>query len=203
MSTVQDARKVLTDAEGQLRQLIERGLREQRYADVAEIAGLAQGVARLLQGHGTTAGDAAVGLVAGSSRSATPAPARKAAGKQTKPEFPRFERDGDKLVKVGWSKKNKSAYEHRAPREAVIAFVRHLSGSVPEGKVFVVEDLLPVPDVANNGELPAYQVYLALAWLRTTGVVEKKGRDGYVVRRGGLGNGALDKFWAELPARTA
>lgn len=203
MGTIRDARRVLADAEGHLRQLIEDGLKEQRYSDVAEIAGLAQGVARLLQGHTATANAEAAAAQSSTPYPPQAAPVRKAAGKPAKADYPRFERDGNKLVKVGWSKKNKSAYEHRAPKEAVIAFARHLSGSVPDGKLFVVEDLLPVPDVANGGELPAYQVYLALAWLRSTGAVDKKGRDGYVLRRGALGDGALERLWAGLPARSA
>lgn len=204
MGTIQDARGVLSGAERSLRQLMESALREQRYVDIAEIAGLADGVTRLLQGraveHVLPAPLPAASIVDGRQQSeVTP----KKSAKSTKSEYPHFECDGDKLVKIGWSKKNKAAYEHRAPREAVIAFARHLTGSVIEGKVFVVEELLPVPDVANGGEIPAYQVYLTLAWLREVGAVVKKGRDGYVLRRGGLANGALDKFWASLPARVA
>lgn len=206
MDTVFEARQILVAAQGQLRQLIERGVREQRYAEVAEVAGLAQGVASLLQGRLAPASkDAPPALTEQPKRGGASAPvlSRGSAARTGKPNYPRFERDGDKLVKVGWSKKNKAAYEHRAPREAVIAFARHLSGSVQAGKLFAVEDLLPVPDLAGGGELPAYQVYLALAWLRQVGAIDKRGRDGYVLRQSGLNDAMLDEHWARLPVRPA
>jgi hypothetical protein len=205
MGTIQDARGVLSTAESSLLQLMESALREQRYGDVAEIAGLADGIARLLQGRPLEQPPLHPSPIPFTMSmpvsSGTPAP--KSTAKSPKSQYPRFERDDDKLVKIGWSKKNKATYEHRAPHEAVIAFARHLSRNVTEGKVFAVEDLLPVPDVANGGEIPAYQVYLTLAWLQHVGAVAKKGRDGYVLRRGGLGNGTLDSFWASLPTRSA
>ena len=204
MGTIQDARGVLANAEASLRQLMESALREQRYVDVAEIAGLADGVARLSQGRAFEQPppvQTVASPVAGISTQGGSSPMK--IGKLRRNGYPRFECDGGKLVKIGWSKKNTAAYEHRAPREAVVAFVRQLSGSVAEGKVFAVEDVLPVPDLANGGEIPAYQVYLTLAWLRDVGAIAKKGRDGYLLRRGGLANGALEKFWASLPARTA
>lgn len=197
MGTIQDARNILTDAEVQLRQLIERGLREQRYEDIAEIAGLAQGIAQLLRVRVPAHCESAI-----STPRASPASTKNMPAKPARTGYPRFERDGDRLVKVGWSKKNKSSYEHRAPKDAVIAFARHLLGSVSEGKPFVVESLLPVPDVVSGGELPAYQVYLVLAWFRREGIVEKKGRDGYVLRGGSLDNDVMDKIWSGLPERS-
>jgi hypothetical protein len=206
MGNIQDARGILSDAETSLRQLMESALREQRYADVGEIAGLADGIARLLQGRigaqqqvPQTSPVTAMANIPVTASSLVP----RRSSKSPTSEYPRFERDDDKLVKIGWSKKNKATYEHRAPHEAIIAFGRHLSGNVTEGKVFAVEDLLPVPDVANGGEIPAYQVYLMLAWLQHVGAIAKKGRDGYVLRRGGLGIGTLDSFWASLPTRIA
>lgn len=203
MGTVHDARRILAGTEASLRQIMEAALREQRYGDVGEIAPLADGVARL-QGRVTEPQILQISQVAPppSSPASSSGPIAQPR-KSHKSEYPRFERDDDKLVKIGWSKKNKATYEHRAPREAVTAFTRHVSANVPEGKVFAVEDLLPVPDVANGGEIPAYQVYLTLAWLQHVGAVAKKGRDGYVLRRDGLGNGTLDSFWASLPIRSA
>ena len=202
MGTIQEAMGVLAAAEGSLRHLIEQAMREQRYSDVAKVAGLADGVSRLLQERLLEVGEAE------EERESTPRAAvlsakKRVDGKSRKEEYPHFVREGDKLVKIGWSKKNKSSYEHKAPREAVIAFTRHLTGSVQDGKVFVIENLLPVPDVGNGGELPAYQVYVTLAWLRQAGVIQKKGRDGYVLRRGGLGDGAIDKLWTSLSVRAA
>ena len=130
-------------------------------------------------------------------------PARTAAKKTTKKAgYPRYERSGDKLVKVGWSKKHKDQYEHRAPRAAVIAVARQLSGQVKANEVFEVPDILPVAD-PSGGEVPSYQVYLVLGWLRDAGAIEKKGRDGYVLRDGSIGGEGLDRLWGSLKVQAA
>lgn len=202
MGTIQTARQVLVDAETRLRQMMEGALREQRYDHVAEIAGLAQGVSRVLQSQVTRDSRELSTLTEPHGLRASVAPLstkRPTRAKSRTVSYPKFERDGDRLVKIGWSKKNKSSYEHRATKDGVYALVRHLVGSVTAGELFLVEDLLPIPDGGDGGELPAYQVYLILAWLRLSGAVEKKGRDGYVFRRGDLDDDTLEELWAKLP----
>ena len=82
----------------------------------------------------------------------------------------------------------------------MLRFAEHLGGQTTSGKTFVMEDLLPVHDNAGE-EIPSYQIYLALAWLRHTGAVEKKGRDGYVLRNSELSDGGFEEYWATLPMR--
>lgn len=204
MGTIEDARQVISNAEGALRELIQQGLKEQRYAEIVEVAAMADGIARLLQGRRVAFAEAVEDSTAFGGRDSGPQLKKPQAMRgRPRPDYPRFERDGDRLVKIGWSKKNRESYEHRASREVVIAFARHLSGNVSEGKAFAVEDLIPVPDISKGGEIPAYQIYLTLAWLRQAGAVEKKGRDGYLLRRGALTDTALDRLWKDLPARSA
>ncbi len=192
---------VVRDAELKLREMIEQATREQRYADIAAVAAIAEGLSRVSPRRREIERPAAVRadnsrLLNGSRGSV----AKASTG--SKKQFPRFEREGDRLIKIGWSKKGKTEYEHRAPREAVVAFVRHLTSRVKLGQVFAVEDLLPSPD-AGGGELPAYQVYLTLAWLRRSGAIEKKGRNGYVLRSDLLMDGDLNELWDALPTRSA
>lgn len=197
MSTIQDAKRLLAETETVLRGLMGKALREQRYADVAQMAGLADGLARLLSGQ---APQALTGLEQLDIPQARPRISKKVSvsTKNEKSKYPYFVRDGDRLVKVGWSKKNKKSYEHRVPLEAVIAFVRHLTSSVEDGKVFAIEDLLPVSDPANDGEIPAYQIYVSLAWLRDVGAIQKRGRDGYTIRRQALVSNEIEKYWDGL-----
>lgn len=195
MSTIAEARAVLVEAEAALRRLMEEGIRQHRYGDVAAIAALTEGLTQLLNGPSRQEGTQATAPK-------HEVPARTPSKSKTKPEYPRFERDGDKLVKIGWSKKHKDQYEHRAPREAVIGVARHLARQVKVGQVFEVESLFPVPDSANR-EIPAYQVYLTLAWLRTEGAVDKKGRDGHVLRDPSIAAGGFDKLWERVPIRAS
>lgn len=112
--------------------------------------------------------------------------------------YPRFIRSGDLLIKVGWSKKTRKEYQHKAPYTAVEAFAGHLLKHTRDGKPFTMEDLMPIPDEANGGELPGYQAYLVLAWLRSNEAVAKQGREGYVANHAMLGEKALSQSWQAL-----
>lgn len=192
---------MLSEAETSLHRLMEQGLKEHRYADVAQVADLADGLARLLRGEVLPTKR----WLASTAPEATEAKRPATTTKKTEPraekrEYPRFEREGDRLIKIGWSKKRREQYEHRAPRDAVLAFIRHLASHAQEGQVFAMEDVLPVPDF-SGGEVPAYQAYLTLAWLQHAGAVEKKGRDGYSLLGGSLADDGFAKLWADVPAR--
>ena len=71
-----------------------------------------------------------------------------------------------------------------------------------EAKVFDIEGLLPVQDGAGE-DIPGYQIYVVIAWLREAGVIEKKGRDGYVIRDKSVLSGELNDLWESLRARSA
>lgn len=112
--------------------------------------------------------------------------------------YPRFIRSSDLLIKVGWSKKTRKEYQHKAPYTAVEAFAGHLLKHTRDGKPFTMEDLMPIPDDANGGELPGYQAYLVLAWMRSSDAVAKQGREGYVANHAMLGEKALSQAWEAL-----
>lgn len=199
MEPLQRAYKVLGDAERELRKLITQAMEAQKYDHVGQIARLAEGLAEL-QG----------GKLAGSHQAVEQKPRptanrlRAKSSKSTtksKGAYPRFEREGDKLIKVGWSKKAREEYEHRAPRSAALAFVKHVDAHTEKGTVFTIDELWPVLDAAGE-ELPSYQVYLALAWLRHAGAVEKQGRDGYAMPNGTLDADGLNALWDSLPTRS-
>jgi len=99
------------------------------------------------------------------------------------------------IVKVGWSKKARKEYQHKAPRSVAFAFADHLRKHTRDGKLFRMEDILPVPDPVNDGELPGYQVYLVLAWLRSLDIVQKQGRDGYTANHAALSEKHQAKLW--------
>mgnify|MGYP006983099211 CR=1 FL=1 len=191
-----------------MRGLMARALNEQRYHDVAAVAPLAEGVAKLIRGETLDQpgklGDSAAIMVNRVEPEQQPATLDTVAAlkqkKSTGDDYPRFERDGDKLVKVGWSKKDRREYEHRAPRSAVFAVAATLSSQGRPGKVFSMESILPVKGSAGE-EIPSYQAYLALAWFRHTGAVEARGKDGYAVAGGSLATDALTSAWDNLPQK--
>lgn len=200
----EQAYAILADAKTALRAIIERELDAGRYGDVAKVARIAECVAELADYPPEPATpEKAVHGPTPRSAGRSDRTARSSAGRRSPKKsanYPRFERSGDMLVKIGWSKKGRTEYEHRAPCEAARRFAQVLGAAVGDGKTFAMENLLPVQDAAGE-ELPNYQIYLTLAWLRDLGIVEKKGREGYVLTRPLLDGAAFDRLWNQVPLR--
>ncbi|MCI0722275.1 MAG: hypothetical protein L0338_25375 [Acidobacteria bacterium] len=207
MTHLENAQKLLIDTEETLRKFIESALARQCYGDVAGIARMADAILRAIrEEHVAVTPQLPVAAVAPNnpdsiiSAQATPKTSRKP--RPAKPEFPRFEVDGDKLVKIGWSKRDKRAYEHRAPRGVVFLTFNALASKVQPNSLFTMEQVLPVTDEAGN-QIPSYQAYLAIAWLRSVGVVQRRGKDGYTLANGLLEPSNVDQLWNSVPNRGA
>jgi hypothetical protein len=119
-------------------------------------------------------------------------------GSSRRDQYPRFFKDGDRLVKVAWSKKERGPYEHKAPRAVITALVNAVQKKKGESKLFQASDIMPLKD-AKYDEYPSYQSYLALNWLRDVGVINKRGREGYVLRPNAATAEKLEELWAALP----
>ena len=142
------------------------------------------------------------------SRPATPRRARQRGAKRAgravrkrapkKGQYPQFYREGDYLVKVAWSKKERGEYQHKAPRrvaELLATAIRQHSGN---GRLFTSEDIFPLKDPQGGGDVPSYQAYAALAWFRQSGLVQPHGRRGYTVKKNGRLSELLAAAWEHL-----
>jgi hypothetical protein len=115
-------------------------------------------------------------------------------------DYPKFFRDGESLVKLGWSKSEKAPYEHRAPRRVLSLLVNSLKEVGQQGKRFTTEDVLPLMDPADRVEIPSYQAYLCLAWLRAEQLIVQHGRRGYSLRAvGDLDQLVEERFSVVMP----
>ncbi len=193
--------RILNNAQAELRSLLEQALAESRYTDVAEIAQIAESLAQLGADSGPASSDVEPPM------SVAPGPAPRSAtahsnraGRPSR-SFPRFEREGDKLVKIAWSKKDRAEYEHKAPRQVVDLLIEAIRSQKGEGAKFEAPDVLPLTDRKSRKEVPSYQSYLALAWLRYEGVVAKHGRDGYSLKPTAATAERLNELWKALPSR--
>ena len=167
MVTMQKAKQVLHDAEGALQNLISEASAEKRYSDVKEIAELADRVAQLIAGN--------------SNQLSVPVSKPTIDQKShEKNRYPKFCQDKDRLVKTGWSKTDRKEYKHHLPLEVVLAFLEHLNSSVSEAEVFDIDSLSSVKNAAGE-DVPRYQVYVVVSWLKEAGVIKKKGREGYLI----------------------
>jgi len=116
-----------------------------------------------------------------------------------KSDYPKFLRRGDDLVKVGWSRRAKAEYEHKAPNGVVTLVAQAIAKAGSNGELTPTDKLLSA--IASGGamEVPEYQVYVVLAWLRRLDLVTKRGRQGYTVYKPNevVANVALS--WDRLP----
>ncbi|MFN9371247.1 MAG: hypothetical protein ACK6D3_05110 [Planctomycetaceae bacterium] len=186
------ARSALEECEERLRVLLAEAAASGQYDALETITEWARTLGRLREGGEkepvSSARDDAELLVA-----------PRVVGKRLKARqaYPRFTRSRNELVKIGWSKKDKKEYVHRAPWGVVELLCQRLNDW--DSKEFTSDDILPL--VAVDGvEVPSYQVYLCLAWLRELGLITKEGRQGYFVPRGVDVTVECAKVWKILPS---
>jgi len=63
-----------------------------------------------------------------------------------------------------------------------------------------MDEVLPV-ELQDGTEVPSYQAYLVLAWLRERGTVQRQGNDGYKLARKNLSADMIVELWAQTPER--
>jgi hypothetical protein len=56
------------------------------------------------------------------------------------PQYPRFKREGETLVKIGWSKSDWATYEHRSPRDVLDRLVAAIKRVAVRDERFTTEN---------------------------------------------------------------
>lgn len=174
---------LVANCETDIRKLIELALAARQYEEIPGLANLAAAIASIRLSVDAAPKideprqqESVASLPTAHASDAVPAASTRRVSRSNK--YPRFERTGDRLVKVGWSKKDRAEYEHKVSYDAmtnVIAAVALKFGKVDYLKM---DDLIPIVD-ASGQEVPSYQAYLVVAWLRELGLLERQGNDGY------------------------
>jgi len=215
MDLLVQAYKAVQDAEHRIRSLLEQAVSSGEYDAVVPLVGVAKrlalecrGVAVALDGDSTISAPsvpsslaqcAATAATEGEPEVSTSSRAR--AKKKAPAGYPKFICQGDELVKIGWSKTSKSEYEHRAPRVVAMRLAEVLEEFRANGRMLTMDQVLPLKREPHGNEVPDYQVYLCLAWLRALALVEKHGRSGYsVISRENLPQ-AVENAWQRYSAK--
>jgi hypothetical protein len=189
-------------AEQEIRGLIAEAATAGEYDLVARLSSIARRLSEMAEeAAGKTSPVARAALPPTMADEPPPAKPASPAGRRTsrKEGYPRFEKTRDVLVKIGWSKKERSEYVHKAPKAGVDAVARRVMDLGKGSRMFTTDDLLPVKLSGGGDELPGYQAYICLAWLRDIGAVEQHGREGYSVPGDDL-IGTVSRTWETLPA---
>ncbi len=196
MNTLQRSKDVLFTAEQTLAALASEAAKSSEYDSAnllielaRELNVLAKRVERGLQGGSLFASSNPI--IDGFS-----AKTRKA----KKKSYPMFFRQGDDLVKIGWSPSEKSEYEHKSPKKVLLLLAAAISKAGTNGKRFAMDRILPLQDTEGT-PIPDYQVYLSLAWFRELGFVVQHGRQGYSLASKAPIEPLLETHWASLPGR--
>lgn len=103
---------------------------------------------------------------------ASPRPRRSRSKKDQYPQF-KWEDNGNTLVKIGWSKKKRKEYLHRAPKRVLELLKKKVDKIGANGKVFTMEDVLPLTAPDTGKEIASYQVYLCVAYLEQQNELER------------------------------
>jgi hypothetical protein len=174
---------ILRDAEVKLCELIPKALAGRRDEEAGQLMELARLLAdarcsRAEPGPGEPHG---TGTRAGPETPRGPCTERKRKakpGRKASP-YPKFFREGNALLKLGWSRRGRTEYEHRAPREAVLMVAARVAEVASTTSRFTVEDLGDVRTAQGEEPISGCQVYLCIAWFRRAGLVVQHGRRGY------------------------
>lgn len=127
-------------------------------------------------------------------------PGRVRSKSTKKKAYPKFFRQKNDLVKVGWSKSRGGEYWHKAPKKVVDLLVKGLQDNAANEDLFTANDIFPVL-APGSMEIPGYQLYLCLAWLRQEGFVTQVGRQGYRLIKNEQLVESVENKWRHLPSR--
>ncbi len=219
MDVLDEAKSVLRTAEQQLRAILVQAAEGGDYDHLSRIAEWAKLLGATAAGHATSGSVPATRIDTPPASGGEPherqlpaaakATTRKVKSgrrkktrktKQVVSGYPKFVREGDSLVKIGWSKSEGKPYEHKAPHAVLRALVKELVRIGAGGERFTVESILPLKD-ADKSEIPDYQTYLTLAWLRAVDLIVQHGRQGYSLAEASELSETAEDQWQKLPAR--
>jgi hypothetical protein len=200
MDTViaQSVAKILQDAEASVRTLIGKAAETRKYDDIVVLVHLARQLQELsTRSSATPKSIPSASISIGPEANSPPSTKRTqklrgAAGSSQAKRYPVFSTTDERLIKLGWSKKNRTEYEHRAPKASVAIVHEAIRSIGATGKPFEVEALSPLV-TADNQEIPGYQIYMAIGWLRDLGAIQKGGRNRYRLTNSGFD--AFDTYW--------
>jgi hypothetical protein len=183
MSLEKKAIRTLRDAERTLRGLVAEAAGTGDYAGAIRVAGWAKSLAELTRSEVTPAPSAS--------------PKEKKARRSTSEKYPIFSRRSEHLVRTAWSKKSRSEYDHKVNQATLIAVAAAIAEKGKAGGLVSTDFLLPMK-AEDGAEIPNYQVYVCLSFLKKVNLIDQHGRRGYSVLETSDLPGAAERAWKAL-----
>jgi hypothetical protein len=202
-------RKLIADVDGAARREIALAAREGRFDELLQLTPIAKEIAALAMRWPCDATPAQMALVQPEATTEPIASAvpldnvtAKPSGKFKRSDYPKYLREKNDLVKLGWSPREKGPYEHRVPKTGVDAVASAVASRGKSGHRFTMEEILNALTSAKSGEqVLSYQTYAVVSWLKWAGMVLQHGRRGYTIVRPQTFATSTETAWQSLPQR--
>lgn len=107
-------------------------------------------------------------------------------------KYPRVERDGDFIIKVGWSKPRNKEYVHRAPSVVLMTVAEGLR-DIGEFSVDGLRQIIP-----KIKSIPRYKVALAVWFFCSVGAVQRLNKGKYIAVKGQLSPEKVKEYFQAL-----
>lgn len=176
---IEEITGLLRRTEAELRQIIADAAKagDYRTVDLAKTA--AVGI-QSLQSRITNPGVKVLQTKA--SKSEAKAKVKSMSRRGRKSRYPRFQVKKDALIRIGWSKKERREYTHKAPKAVYDQTVRAM-GDLARSAAgpFMAEQIIEHLNQIGPESIPSYQVYVVIGLLRETSCIKQRGREGYDV----------------------
>ncbi len=193
-------RNILTDAERALVQLAGEAASAKDYDRATVILGLARELSAFADKWPYTALATQPPSTAPNKDAAGVAhPTERRGRRGKKGAYPKFFRLADSLCKVGFSK-SEGEYEHKSPKSVLFLVADAIQRAGGNGTQFAMNEILPLSN-AEGAEVPSYQAYLCLSFLRSTELIKQHGRQGYSISKCEDFTGSIQARWQQLPLR--
>jgi hypothetical protein len=195
MGAMDEAKRVLLAAEESLRNLVASAAANGDYDAIVELAEWARTVRSLGDNINSTKNPT---IGHNGNNGSLDGPATISGSRRSRKEYPLFFRDSNFLVKVAKSKSERTEYEHKAPKSVIGQLAHALTKANQRNRLITMDSVLPLKD-ADGDDVPSYQSYLCLAWLKYLGLVRQHGRQGYSVSPNHRLEEEITAAWEALP----
>jgi hypothetical protein len=209
MDTVQRTTSIFMEAEKALATLASEAVMESQYEAASclidsarELSNLATKVIQRLESSSRQGTPMRLSPESDDANKPTDVVGRPAGrGRSRKSSYPKFLRQGDELVKIGWSRSEKTEYEHKCPKGLLPVLAAAIAKVGANGNRFAMDRVFPLLESGDGRHIPDYQVYICMAWFREVGFVRQHGRQGYSLAAKAPIESLIDTHWQKLPTR--
>lgn len=120
--------------------------------------------------------------------------------KRKKSDYPKFKVKNETLIRIGWSRKQRREYTHKAPRFVFEQTVKAMTALSQSGAgPFLAENILEQANSNESEAIPSYQIYVVIGLLKQTNCIKQVGRDGYIIPQDLVKK--TEEKWVELSNR--